>query len=260
MTGASAWETAAARRAALTVCLALAVALAGCGAHVLPEIRSQADRLSTAKRLHDEGAYADAVELLKTYTTGSSGAADVDQAVYLLGDCYLRTKEWALASVEFERLLKDYPESDSSGSAGFRLGEAYFGQARGQDFDQEFTVKALDQWESYLRGNPGHWLNAEAEKRVLAARTRLARKLLATGNLYLNLRLPGPARFYFRQVGDQYADTPAKPEADLGLALADAREHKGTEAIAQLREIETRYPGTAIAARAAHERGRIERR
>lgn len=258
MTGAGPLRMSASRRVILSLCALLA--LAGCGAHVLPEIRSESDRLATARRLHDQGDYGVAAELLKTYTSGSAGAADVDQAVYLLGDCYLRTKEWALAAGEFERLLKDYPESDSSGAASFRLGEAYFGQARGEDFDQEFTIKALDQWQSYLRGNPGHWLNAEAGRRALAARTRLARKLVATGQLYLKMRFGAPARFYFQQVADQYSDTQAKPEADLGLALANVYEGRRDLAVAQLREVEAQYPGTKTAARAARERGRIERR
>ncbi len=234
--------------------------LAGCGGHVLPEIHSEADRLATAQRLYDSRDYAEAIELLKAYTTSASGTADVDRAIHLLGQCYLGTKDWALAAGEFERLLRDYPESDSSGSAAFRLGEAYFGQSRKEDFDQEFTIKALDQWQSYLRGYPGHWLNAEAERRVLAARTRLARKWLATGTLYLKVRLLEPARLYFHRVIEEYADTSARPEAELGLALADARDRKRDEAMTKLREVEARYPGTEVAGRAARERKRLERK
>jgi len=245
-------------RAALA---AVAVAwLSGCGGHVLPEIHSDADRLSTARRLRDQGSYLDATELLKTYISSSSGTAQVDEAVYLLGDCYLRQKEWALAVNEFERLGRDYPESDSSAAAAFRLAEAYFGQSRREDFDQGYTHRALEQFQSYLRGHPGHWLNAQAERRVMEVRTRLARKLLGTGGLYLKLGFWEPARVYYRQVVEEYGDTASRTEADLGLALVDAREGKRAEAIAQLREIETRYAHLPVARRAARERQRLERK
>jgi outer membrane protein assembly factor BamD len=232
--------------------------LAGCGAHALPEIHSEADRLATARRLHAEGDDADAIELLKTYTTGASGAADVDEAIYLLGQCYLGIKDWTLAANEFERMLRDYPESDSSASASFRLGEAYYGQSRKEDFDQEFTLKALDQWMTYLRANPGHWLNDEAQRRVLQARSRLANKLLATGNLYVKLRVFEPARFYFRRIIEEYPDTSARQRAELGMAMVDAKEKKRDSAIAAFREIESRYPGQPVAAEAARERKRLE--
>lgn len=239
--------------------LALALALSGCAGHVLPAIHSDAERLRIARELHDRGHYGEAIELLKAYTTSASGTAQVDEAIYLLADSYLRQKEWASAQSEFERLLRDYPESDSAATASFRLGEALYGQSRGPDFDQEYTLKALQQWQSYLRDNPGHWLNGEAQSRITQSRTRLAEKLLHNGNLYLKLRLFRPARVYFRKVIDDYPETAAAAQALLGLALCDAREGRRAEAIEQLRQVEARYAGQEIATRAARERKRLER-
>ena len=227
------------------------VVLAGCGAHTLPEIHSESERLATARRLYADNDIADAIELLKAYTSSSSGAADVDEAIYLLGQCYLKNRDWTLAAGEFEHVVRDYPESDSSASASFRLGEAYYGQSRQEDFDQEYTLKALDQWHTYRRSFEGHWLNAEADRRMLQARTRLANKLTDNGTLYLKLRLYEPARFYFRQVLQDYGDTSAAPLAEIGMAVSDAHQGKRQEAIAALRDIEARYKGKPAAREAA---------
>lgn len=226
----------------------------------MPAIHSHAERLTVARQLHDADRCADAVELLQTYITNAGGSAEVDEAIFLLGDCYLKTHEWVLASTEFERLLRDYPESDSSAAASFGMGEALFGQSGKEDFDQEFTAKALDQWQSYLQAYPGHWRNAEAQHRVLAARTRLANKLVKTGTLYLKLKLAGPARVYFRKVADEYPETSAHAEALRGLALCDAAEGKRAEAIAQLKQLEEGYAGQPAAERAARDRRRLEHR
>jgi outer membrane protein assembly factor BamD len=232
--------------------------LASCGGHILPTIRSDADRVSVARQMMGEHEYGDAIELLKPYTTSGGGAADVDQAIYLLADCYLKTHDYALAATEFERLLNDYPESDSSGAASFRLGEAYFGQGRTPDFDQEFTIKAIEQWQRYLHDYPGHWLNPEGERQLLAARGRLAKKLLNTARLYFKLRLFEPSRVYFQRVVDEYGDTGPMADARIGLALIDAEQGKRDEAIAALREIESQFPGQPVAQRAASERRRLE--
>jgi outer membrane assembly lipoprotein YfiO len=238
---------------------ALAGLLAGCGASTIPAVHSEGERLAEGRRALRNHEYNVALELLKSYVANNAGGADVDQAIELLGECYLGIKEWAEAQGQFERLLRDYPESDSAAAASFRLGEALWGQSRGPDFDQEYTHKALDQWESYLRGYPGHWQHAAAEVRRQMARERLAEKLDRDGTLYLKLRRTGPARVYFQRVLDEYADTAVAANAMLGLALADEQDGKRDEALAALRDIEARFSGRSVAQRAAKERVRLER-
>jgi len=237
----------------------LAASLAGCGASTIPAVHSEPERLAQGRHALGQRDYAVALELLKTYVANNAGGAEVDQAIELLGEANLRIKEWAEAQSQFERVLRDYPESDSAAAASFHLGEALWGQARGPAFDQEYTQKALDQWESYLRDYTGHWQNAAAEKRRLVARDRLAQKLDAAGNLYLKLKRTEPARVYFRRVLDEYPDAACAPDASLGLALADALTGRREEGLAVLRDLETRYAGKPVALRAAREREHLER-
>jgi outer membrane protein assembly factor BamD len=232
----------------------------GCAASSIPPVHSEAERMALARRMMDQRRWASATELLKGYIQNNPGAGDVDQAVYLLGMCYLRTHDWALAGNEFDRMIREYPESDSTPSASFRLGEALYAQARPPDFDQEFTHKALDQWQAYLRNYPGHWLNPQAERQSLMARSRLATKLIHTGELYLKLKLPGPARVYFEQVEQEYGDTLLLGRALLGEALCDVREGNTERAIERLRDVENRFAGRAVATDAARERVRLESR
>jgi outer membrane protein assembly factor BamD len=237
----------------------LAGLLAGCGASTIPAVHSEPERLAQGRRALERREYNVALELLKSYVENNAGGADVDQAIELLGEANLRIKEWGEAQSQFERLLRDYPESDSAAAASFRLGEALWGQSRGAAFDQEYTQKALEQWESYLRAYPGHWQNDAGEKRRQVARERLADKLDRAGVLYLKLRRAGPARIYFQRVLDEYPDTSFAPNASLGLALADALAGKRDEAFAALRDIETRFAGQTVALRAAKERAHLER-
>jgi outer membrane protein assembly factor BamD len=236
---------------------ALALLIAGCAASTLPSVHSESERLAVAQRLAAKRDFADAIQLLKTYITNNVGSADVDHAVYLLGQCYLDSREYASAAVEFERLLREFPESDSSGSAAFQLGAAYFGQSRPPDFDQEFTVKAVSQWRQYQQSYPGHWLGPESEHRIQIARMRMATKWLNDANLYVKLRDLGPARAYYRRVEDEYGDLPQLADAWVGLARCDVLEKKPTAAIQRLREVESRFAGRPIAVVAARELARL---
>lgn len=248
-------------RAAVRAALALVAlaALAGCGAGVLPVVRTDAERMQVARGLAAQGERMAAIELLKGYIERNAGASDVDEALYLLGECHLGQKEWTSAQLEFERLLRDYPESDSSGSAAFRLGEALFGQARGPDFDQEFTQKALTQWLEYRAGYPQHWRAPEGDARIRDARTRLARKLQSSGDLYLRLRMAVPARVYFERIASEFGDLPLAGQAEVGLALCDRLEGKREAAIARLKRIEESHAGQPAAAVARRERERTEK-
>ena len=174
--------------------VAMAGVLGGCGAGTMPAVTSEADRLAQARAAIDKGHYNISIELLKSFVANNAGAARVDEAIYLLGESYLSIREWASAQLEFERMLRDYPESDSAAAAGYQLGAALWGQARKPDFDQEFTLRALNQWESYLRTWPDHWRGMQARQHIAEAKARLAQKLVNTGKLYLRQRFAEPAR------------------------------------------------------------------
>ena len=90
----------------------VAVAIAGCAAGTTTAVHSESERLEVAQRMARARDWLSAIELLKTYIDRNAGSARVDEAIYLLGECYLRSKDYPNAVVEFERLQRDYPESD----------------------------------------------------------------------------------------------------------------------------------------------------
>jgi outer membrane protein assembly factor BamD len=247
-------------RIRVSLSLLLLVIIAGCGGSVLPQIHSETERLEVARRMMRDKDYVQAIELLKTYVANNVGSADVDEALYLLGESELKIKDWTAAQLDFERLLRDYPESDSSAAGLFRFGEAYYGQARGPDFDQEYTEKALEQWDRYKREFPDHWLQPEADRKIAEARSRLAAKYLKNGRLYMKLKLPEPARVYFLRVVNEFPESPQAADATIELALAEEQAGLKQEAIDRLRRVEETFPGKPIASRAAYERRRIEKK
>lgn len=228
--------------------------LAGCGGAVLPQVHDEGGRLDLARRLYAKGDAALAIEVLAPFSTSGSGAANVDEAVYLLGLCHLKTKDWSAAQADFERLQRDYPESDSAASAEFRQGEALWGQSRGPDFDQEFTLKALQQWLAFRRDHPDHWLAGEATRRIADARTRLATKLYRTGDLYVKLKEYDSARRYFRDVLTEYSESPVYGDALIGWAVASARLGQRDTALATLGDLEKEFAGKPLGEKAQHVR------
>lgn len=243
----------------VALAIALGVALAGCSASVLPQIHSESGTMPVARRLFERGDLLNTVTLLTSYTSAQSGAADIDEALELLARTRLRQRDYPLAEVDLQRLLRDFPESDSAGSAMFLLGEAYMGQSREADFDQEYTLKALQQFMDYRRAYPEHWREAEATRRIGECRTRLATKLVRTGDLYVSLGQWEPARVYYRNALNEYGESPVVGDALIGMAMVDARLGERAKAIEALRTIEQEHPGTPLAEKAAKTRHTIEK-
>ena len=238
---------------------ALGTLLAGCGAAIVPQIHNEANRMAVARRLYDKGDYAIVVDMLNSYAATGSGSADIDQAVYLLGNAYMKQKDFAGAQAQFERIARDYPESDSAAAASYRLGEALLGQSRSSDFDQEFTLKALEQLNRVVQDVPGSSWATLAEARIAECRVRLARKLWRSGDLYVKQNLYEPALIYYRSVINDYSDTPVLGDALIGLAVADARLGRKDTALVVLRDLETRFAGHELGQRAASVRAKVER-
>jgi outer membrane assembly lipoprotein YfiO len=244
------------RARAWAACIVLAAVVAalglfpGCGGSVLPQVHDESGRLELARRLYAKGDAALAIEALAPFSTSGSGSGNVDEAVYLLGLCHLKQKEFSEAQGDFERLMRDYPESDSAPSAAFRQGEALWGQSRGPDFDQEYTLRALEQWMQFRREHPDHWLGPAATKRIGEARTRLATKLYRTADLYVKLKEYEAARGYFHDVMTEYSDTPLYGDGMIGWAVATARLGERDTAQALLRDAANEYKGTPLGSKA----------
>jgi outer membrane assembly lipoprotein YfiO len=233
--------------------------LAGCGGSVLPQIHDEGGRLELARRQYAKDNAALAIEVLAPFSTSGNGSANVDEAVYLLGLCHLKVKDYAAAQGDFERVTREYPESDSAASAEFRVGEAMWGLARGPDFDQDYTLKALDQWMKFRRDHPEHWLADAATQRIAEARTRLATKLYRTGDLYVKLKDYESARRYFRDVLTEYSESPVSGDAIIGWAVASARLGERDTALATLNSLEQEFAGKPLGDRAAKTRAMMMR-
>lgn len=244
-------------RAPLATAL-LAVLVAGCGASVVPQIMNDSSRLPLAQKLYDKGDYTMAAEVLTGYTQAGTGNADIDEAIYLLGLTRLKQRDWAGAQGSFERVLRDYPESDSAASASYRLGEAFFGQSRPSDFDQEYTLKALSQWEQFVKGSPDHPFVPTANERIAVCRTRLAKKLWRSGDVYFKQAYYEPARRYFQSIIDEYSDTPVYGDAMIGLAMTNARMGMKDSALAMLGRLETEFAGKPLGIAAGQVRHKVQ--
>ncbi len=237
-------------RCALAAVLA-AIALGGCASAPTARGGDEPTRFETIRARFEKGEFGDAVLLLQEFLGDHPGSRYADEGIFLLGRAYYEEGNFPEAEDRFRRILTDYPESPFAADASYHLGLALLSQSRSPQLDQTETLSALTQFQSFITRYPKSPLVERARGHIADIRTRLAEKQYLTGELYLRLKSPKAARFYFEEkVLGGYADTPVAAKAMLRLAesyRADGDWAKTAEWAARL---EREHGGRAEAATA----------
>ena len=222
--------------AARAVLAALVVFVAGCGGSLQEQQAGVAD-YDRGKAAYDRSDWFDAIADLKSYVEQFPGTEKTDDALFYLGDAYFRNKDYALASGQFDRLIRDFPQSPLQPDALFLLARCDDVTSRPAPNDQTETLRAIDRYRQFLDTYPDHARAAEARARLGVLRERLAEKRFRNGRLYAKLHHDTAATFYLEGVLNEYAETRWAGDAALLLADIYLRQGKREDAIAALRRI-----------------------
>ena len=217
--------------------LVLIVALtSGCGGSLKEQQSGVAD-YERGKAAFDRSDWYDAIADLKAYVEQYPGTEKTDDALYYLGEAYFRNKDFALASGQFDRLIRDFPQSPLQPDALFQLARCDDLSSHRAALDQTETLRAIDRYRQFLDTYPEHAKAGEARNRLASLRERLAEKRFRNGRLYAKLHHDAAAVFYLEGVLNEYGGTRWAGDAALILAEVYLRQGKREEAIATLRRI-----------------------
>jgi outer membrane assembly lipoprotein YfiO len=208
----------------------LSVLSGGCGSSApRGELGAEGDFLH-GKQLYEQGRYLQAIEVLDAFRNEHPGSDRVDDAIFLLGMAHQKAGENLLARDEFDRLLRDFPQSEHREEAQFERAMAWLADARSPALDPEPLQEALDAFHAYQRNYPDGGHVAEAEKYVRLCLERLAAKAYLNGWQYLRLHQPAAARVYFEKSLVILPDSKRAGDAMNGLGRAFEMENKVDQA------------------------------
>ncbi len=154
----------------------------------------------------------------------------LDDAQYKVGTWLFKQGEYYRAAYEFEYLLDNIENSKWTTLAEFLLAESYYLQNIGPAFDQATLDDAAKYFNIYLAktrtsgGAPGATeREALANKRLEKIHQLKAEKIFINGMFYYDLADWRAARFEFRKLPAEYADTEWATKAEHMLEETQAR-------------------------------------
>lgn len=248
------------RRWLISCALAGILALQGCGSSEQAVTLTPEQRFDAAKKKFDNEDYLDAANDFTVITLQYQGSKVAADAQYYLAECRFMHEDYILAAFEYGVVKRNYPASARVADAQFKLALCYYYRAPRMQLDQEYTRKAIDEFQSFVDYYPNHPSVPEAEEKIRELTTKLARKQFACAELYLTMDYTKAALYYYDSVIEKYHDTEFAPRAYLRKAEILRDKGRVPEAIAELSKLIARYPHSEELRDASELRDKLEKK
>jgi outer membrane protein assembly factor BamD len=235
------------------------LSMAGCGSSAPQPTQTPEERFARAKALFDKEDYLEAINEFTVITLQNQGSAFAPDAQYYLGECRFQRSEYLLAAYEYSVLKRSYPASPRVADAQYKLALCYFMIAPKPPLDQQYTRKAIDEFQTFAEYYPGHALAPDADQKIKELNTRLAKKQYETAILYGKMNYYKAAILSYDVVIEKFHDTEYAPLAFLGKTEILMSRDRYTEASAEIAKFFDRYPNSVLRGRAEELKKSIEK-
>ncbi|MCI0708289.1 MAG: outer membrane protein assembly factor BamD [Ignavibacteriae bacterium] len=200
------------------------------------------ERFAEAMQLFEDEDYLDAEKEFRVITLQFPGTILADDAQFHLGECRYLYGDYILAAYEYDVLLRTMPTSEFASRARFRKADCYYNLSPESYRDQDYTRKAIDEFQAFLEYYPTDSLAGLAANRIHEMNTKLARKEYENGETYIKTNSYKAALYYFELVLEKYHDTPYAELAQLKKAEVNFLRKRYSDAKTDIDLFFQRYP------------------
>lgn len=169
----------------LTIC---AIMLPACGEY--QRVLKSTDpnvKYEYAKRLYDQGKYAQAASILQEIVSIVKGTEKAEDTLYMLGMSNYHTKDYLNSGAYLSSYYKRYPKGKYVEDARYYCGYGYYLDSPDPQLDQTGTIKAIEEMTNFLELYPTSPRVPEVQTAIFNMQDKLALKQLQNAQLYYNL-------------------------------------------------------------------------
>ena len=199
-----------------------------------------------AKEKYDNEDYLGAQLDFDVVVLRYGGSIFADSAQYFLGMCHYYMDEFLISAVEFRKLITDRSQSPLVVDAQYMLAESYYKMSPRPSLDQEYTLKALKEYQIFLEDYPFDKKKEEAEKKIFELRNKLAKKSLQNAELYRKMGNLKSSLIYYDIVLESYYDSDWADDALYGKAVVYINMEELLKAKEELQLFKEKFPGSDI--------------
>lgn len=230
----------------------------GCGSGEQATSLTVDQRFEHAKALFDDEDWLEAISEFTIVTLQFPGSAFADDAQFYLGECRFMRGEYLLAAFEYQTLKRNMPASPLVPEAQYKLALSYYRLSPKSTLDQQYTKKAIEEFQAFVEYYPSNEHAPDAEARINELNTRLAKKQYETAQLYATMEYYKASLFCYDDVIERYHDTEYAPLAMLGKTEVLITRRRYKEALVEVDRFLERFPNSVLRSRADKLKSTIE--
>ncbi|MCH7760183.1 outer membrane protein assembly factor BamD [candidate division TA06 bacterium] len=225
------------------------ILLIGCGGGKSLVKLDASDQFQLAMEAFDRGKYQNAIDGFKRVLFEHPGSHYVDDAQYYLAESYALMEDYAQGALEYQYLIRNFPESPYVEEAQYRLGVTYYRQSLPYYLDQADTHKAIQSFKDFLAKYPDSKYVPDVENFLFLAQEKLAKKNMENGRLYRKRKQCSSAVIYLQSLLEEYPKSRFRREATYLLGECYGMMGRKEEALKAYRELLKGVDGFVLKAR-----------
>ncbi len=220
----------------------LLIPIIACAHKISIEEMSTKQKIQAADDLFAKKRYRQSQEIYEKITFESKGDTLVKKAQYQLANCYYNLKLYEDAIFEYEELLRLFPVSKYSEDIEFMIGMCRYKLSYPSYYDQEETIKAIEQLKYFLTIYPNSEKKAQVITILNQCRNKLLEKKYENAHIYYKMEYNNAALMYLNEIFDENTNEEIDKKA-LILAAKIYNKKRDWEALIKILEtFNQKYP------------------
>ncbi|SME88436.1 outer membrane protein assembly factor BamD [Pseudobacteriovorax antillogorgiicola] len=144
-----------------------------------------ADVFARASEPYEDGLYDIALQKLGEFRSRFPYSKHTTQAELMMANCHYELGNYQEAAFAYEQFVKLHPRHPKVDFALYRVGESYWIEAPEDiDREQDFTQKALTEWETLVNRFPNSQYSTDAKSKIKLGKKRIADSQVFVMNFY----------------------------------------------------------------------------
>ncbi|MGM0545116.1 MAG: outer membrane protein assembly factor BamD [Bacteroidota bacterium] len=160
-----------------------------------------------AMAFYEKEDYNEAAEAFETVIQIARGTEYGQEAQYYLAESYYNDGRYLLAASEYERFISLFPREDRREEAQFKEAYCYYKLSPRYKLDQQYTQRAIEKFQLYNSRFSDSERADEVGEYISEMRSKLAKKLYYSGDLYMRTDSYDAAIIYYDLVIDKYPES-----------------------------------------------------
>jgi outer membrane protein assembly factor BamD len=222
------------------------ILFSGCGSDDATKQLSAEERYELGMKAFKDEDYLAAIEEFKVVSIQYQGSKVADSAQFYMAESRYLHGEYILAAFEYDILVRNMPASIFVSRSRFRRATCFYELSPQSRLDQNYSRKAIDEYQAFLEYHPADTLAPLAEERIVELNTKLAKKDYESGITYMHMEYYKAATYYFDLVLEKYHDTQYAEPALFKKAEALTNRKKYADAKEAVDKFCAKYPTSSM--------------